>query len=135
MVKQRTREIPTVSVDYMFMHEAQELDAERGMPILVMRDVNSGGCGTGMIFARVVPAKGVNPYAVKNTAADIASLGHPELIGVRGLRPNGVFFLGCARERGSDTGRNRFLFFALFLSAKRLFLLLRQSDHNFLTIR
>ena len=104
MVKQRTREIPTVSVDYMFMHEAQELDAERGMPILVMRDVNSGGCGTGMIFARVVPAKGVNPYAVKNTAADIASLGHPELIGVRGLRPNGVFF---SRVREGEGVRHR----------------------------
>ena len=33
-----------------------------------------------MIFARVVPKKGVNPYAVKQTASDIAALGHPELI-------------------------------------------------------
>ena len=33
-----------------------------------------------MIFARVVPQKGVHPYAVKNTAADIALLGHPEIV-------------------------------------------------------
>merc|ERR1711989_35153 len=33
-----------------------------------------------MIFARVVPHKGVHPYAVKNTAADVASLGYSELL-------------------------------------------------------
>ena len=50
------------------------------MPILVMRDIQSGDCGTGMMFARVVPQKGVNPYAVKNVAADIGLLGYPEII-------------------------------------------------------
>ena len=73
-------EFPTVAADYMYMHEEQGPGAERGMPILVMCDINSGGCGTGMMFARVVTSRGVNSYEVKNTAADLASLGHPELI-------------------------------------------------------
>ena len=64
------------------------------------------------------------------------------LVGVRGfVARTAYFFPGARGKRGSETGRNRFflfalfLCFALFLSAKRLFLILRPSDHNFLTIR
>ena len=57
--QKHVREIPTVSVDYMFTHETQEPGDERGMPILVMRDIHSDDCGTGMIFARVVPREGM----------------------------------------------------------------------------
>ena len=74
------KEVPTVAIDYMFMHESQDIREEKGMPILVARDLIDGGHGTGMIFARVVPNKGVQPYAVKNLAADIALLGHPEIV-------------------------------------------------------
>ena len=50
------------------------------MPILVAKDLTDSSAGTGMIFARVVPNKGVQPYAVKNLSADIKLLGHPELV-------------------------------------------------------
>ena len=45
-----------------------------------MRDLLDAEKGTGMLFARVVPNKGFHPYAVKNLAADIALLGHNELV-------------------------------------------------------
>ena len=72
--------IPTVAIDYMFMHESQNEREEKGMPILVAKDLLDGEHGTGMMFARVVPQKGVHAYAVKNLAADIALLGHPEIV-------------------------------------------------------
>ena len=62
------------------MHESQSEHEDRGVPILVARDVLNGNQGTGMIFAHVVPKKGVQPYAVKAFANDVALLGHPELI-------------------------------------------------------
>ena len=72
--------VPTLAVDYMFMHSTQGPDEEKGMPILVGRDIADGVEGTGMIFARVVPRKGVHPYAVKCLASDIARLGHQRLV-------------------------------------------------------
>ena len=65
----------------------------------------------------------------------------PGLLGLNlsdGVRPNGVFFSRVREEKGGPRpGEIVFVFFvfALFLSAKRLFLILRPSDHNFLTIR
>ena len=67
-------------MDYMFMHEAQSESEECGMPILVAKDLVQYSCGNGMVFARVVPSKGVQSYAVKSVASDIASLGHPEMV-------------------------------------------------------
>ena len=75
-----TKEIPTVSLDYMFMHGNQEEDEERGMPILVVKDEPKEGTGTGMVFAYAVPQKGVQPYAVKKLAETIGQLGHPEIV-------------------------------------------------------
>ena len=72
-------EIPTISLDYMFMHESQMAEEERGMPILVTKDAASKK-GTGMVSARVLPAKGVNRYAVSNLASEIAKLGHNEMV-------------------------------------------------------
>ena len=61
----------------------------RGCPyLLVARDLNLGGVGTGMIFARVVPSKGVQSYAVKSLAADVASLGYKEFVFKRGNEPS-----------------------------------------------
>ena len=39
------KEITAVVVDYMFMSESQEATEEKGMPILVMRDVHQDDCG------------------------------------------------------------------------------------------
>ena len=50
------------------------------MPIMVARDINHESVGTGMLFARVVPSKGVQPYAVKSLSADIAPLGYSEFV-------------------------------------------------------
>ena len=50
------------------MHEYQGDAAERGMSVLVTKDVDDGGRGTGMITARVIPRKGAQSYAVKGWA-------------------------------------------------------------------
>ena len=73
-------EIPMVTLDYMFMGDDSSTDEEGSMPILVVKDVLSPGCGTGMVFAHVVPRKGANSYAIKILSKDIAILGHPELV-------------------------------------------------------
>ena len=77
---QENREIPIVVMDYMFMDDTQNEGEEKGMPILVAKDINQDGTGTGMIFAYVVPQKGVQPYAVKTLAGIVAQLGHQEVI-------------------------------------------------------
>ena len=74
------REIPTVAMDYTFMFDTQNENEEKGMPILVMKDIKQDEVGTGMLFAQVVPAKGVQPYAVKTLAGVVAQLGHQEVI-------------------------------------------------------
>ena len=74
------REVPTLVLDYAYMRERQSEDEEQGMPILVGCDAVTARGGTGHIFARVVPAKGVNEYAVQCLSAEVAMLGHKELI-------------------------------------------------------
>ena len=74
------KEVPTVVLDYTFMHESQEEREEKGMPILVVKDIDDGHRGTGMMFAMVVPSKGVQSYAVKTLADIIGQLGHHEVI-------------------------------------------------------
>ena len=74
------REIPTLALDYTFMHETQHKHEEKGMPILVIKDLRQETTGTGMIFAHVVPQKGVQPFAVKTLAGAIAQLGHQEIV-------------------------------------------------------
>ena len=76
----RNKTVPTVTLDYTFMGESQRDTEEKGMPIMVVKDVHTGYCGTGMVFARVVPRKGPHPYAVKRLANDIGLLGHSELV-------------------------------------------------------
>ena len=53
------RQVPVVGVDYMFMHEKQSKEEERGMPILVMRDSELK-----LTWAHVVPSKGRHNYAI-----------------------------------------------------------------------
>ena len=51
--KTKEKEIPTIGMDYMYMHSNQEKEEEVGMPIIVMKDSK-----TRMLMARVVPSKG-----------------------------------------------------------------------------
>ena len=78
--EEEPRELPTIALDYTFMHESQNKHEEKGMPILVIKDIKQDDTGTGMIFAQVVPQKGVQPFAVKTLAGVVAQLGHQELI-------------------------------------------------------
>ena len=73
-------EVPTIALDYTFMYDTQNEGEEKGMPILVMKDIKQDETGPGMLFAQVVPAKGVQPYAVKALAGVVAQLGHQEVI-------------------------------------------------------
>ena len=50
------------------------------MPILVIKDLKQTSAGAGVIFAQVVPQKGVQPYAVKTLAGAVAQLGHREIV-------------------------------------------------------
>ena len=73
-------EIPTVAVDYMFMHSNQGEQEESGMPILVTKDLLNCGTGTGMMSASVLLQKGVSAQATRRLSAEIGKLGHPELV-------------------------------------------------------
>ena len=78
--EEEPRELPTVALDYTFMRESREKYEEEGMPILVVKDIRQNDTGTGMIFAQVVPQKGVQPFAVKALAGVVAQLGYQELV-------------------------------------------------------
>ena len=58
--------LPTVSIDYVFMHASHERDDERGLPILVAKDDE-----TKVIWVHVVPAKGREPYAIERLRTDL----------------------------------------------------------------
>ena len=69
--------IPTVSIDYAFLNEKQEVDTreDSGMPILVIKDRKSG-----MMQSRVVPAKGNDKFAIKRLVQEIELLGYTKVI-------------------------------------------------------
>ena len=69
--------IPTISIDYAFLNEKQEIDntENSGMPILAIKDRKSG-----MIQSRVVPAKGNDRFAIKRLVKDIELLGYSKII-------------------------------------------------------
>ena len=73
----KQREIPKLSIDYAYAEEDKnkKSEEENGMPIIVMKDT-----GTGIKFARAVPRKGVDPYAVDKVASDIRRLGYRKLL-------------------------------------------------------
>ena len=77
---QSVHEIPTVAVDYMFMHTNQNEQEESGMPILVTKDLLNCGTGTGMLSASVLVQKGVCAQATRRLSAEVGKLGHSELI-------------------------------------------------------
>ncbi len=49
-----TGDVPSVSLDYTYMHSEQEKEEEKGMPIVVVK-----GNRTKIVMAKVVPSKGV----------------------------------------------------------------------------
>ena len=68
----KIREVPKISIDYGFIDDSKDKnEEEKGMPILVIKDSE-----TGMRFARVVPKKGVDPYAVHVLTEDLKILGY-----------------------------------------------------------
>jgi len=69
--------IPTISIDYAFLNEKQEVENEErcGMPILAIKDRK-----TGMMQSRVVPSKGNDKYAIKRLKKDIELLGYKKII-------------------------------------------------------
>ena len=76
-VDKRNEEIPTVSIDYAFLNEKQEIDTveQAGMPILAIKDRK-----TGMMQSRVVPAKCNDNFAIKRLVKDIELLGYKKII-------------------------------------------------------
>ena len=78
--KRGEHEMPTIALDCTVVHGEQDEGEEKGMPILVIRDIEDGGKGTGMMYAHVVPQKGVHVHAVKSLADAIGQLGHSDLI-------------------------------------------------------
>ena len=50
-------------------------DKEKGMPVIILHDKE-----TGIKRARLVPRKGVHPYAVDRIKRDIEQLGHKEVM-------------------------------------------------------
>ena len=72
------REAPVIGIDYVCMHSEQdkeEEEEEKGMPMIVIKDDRSK-----MVFARVVPQKGVEPCAVGSTVRTLEQLGYKKVI-------------------------------------------------------
>ncbi len=72
----RDKEVPTISIDYMYVHPGAERGEERekGMPLLVIRDDRAK-----MIFARGVPQKGQEGYAVGALKSIIEQLAYKKI--------------------------------------------------------
>ena len=64
-----------IGIDCMYMHSDQDKEEEKGMPLVVIKDARSK-----MVFARVVPQMGVEPYAVGSTVKALEQLGYKKVI-------------------------------------------------------
>ena len=71
--KNKDRDNPIINIDYAFMNDDRDKkdDQDKGMPIIVMKDDE-----TTLNIARVVPKKGVDPYAADRIKKDIEQFGH-----------------------------------------------------------
>ena len=72
---QNEGDVPTIGIDYMYMHSEQEKEEEKGMPIVVAKDNR-----TKMIMARVVPSKGLDSYAAEIVKMMVERLGYKKVI-------------------------------------------------------
>ena len=96
-IKERSQDgIPVVHIDYMFLSSKKEEGEERGMPTLAIKDGE-----TGMMFARVVPNKGVDEYAVKRLRRDLNMLGHRRIV-LRSDEESNIVALGTAVKREAE---------------------------------
>ena len=70
-------DIPIISIDYAFMNDDKDKneDQEKGMPIVLLIDKE-----TKIRRARVVPKKGVEPYAVGRIRKGLEQLGHKKIL-------------------------------------------------------
>ena len=83
--------VPTVALDYAFMSRSDE-EEERAKPILVIKHEK-----TQMVGATFVPAKGLDPYAVKYTTAFLKSLGYTRVV----LKSDGEPAIVALKERAT----------------------------------
>ncbi len=93
---QNEGDVPTIGIDYTYMHSEQEKEEEKGMPIVVAKDNK-----TKMIMARVVPSKGLDNYAVKTVKKMMERMGHKKII-LKSDNDPAIFALKKAVRRESD---------------------------------
>ena len=79
---QNEGDVPTIGIDYMYMHSEQEKEEEKGMPIVVAKDNR-----TKMIMARVVPSKALDSSAVQSVKRMVERLGYKKVIMKSGKEP------------------------------------------------
>ena len=72
---QNEGDVPTIGIDYMYMHSEQEKEEEKGMPLVVAKDNM-----TKMTMARVVPSKELDSYAVETVKRMVERLGYKKVI-------------------------------------------------------
>ena len=72
---QNEGDVPTIGLDYVYMHSEQEKEEEKGMPIVVAKDNR-----TKMIMAGVVPSKELDSYAVETVKRMVERLGYKKVI-------------------------------------------------------
>ena len=75
--KNKDRDIPVINIDYAFMNDDKDKheDKDKGMPIIVIQDDE-----TKLKLARVVPKKGIYPYAVDRSNKDIEQMRYKNII-------------------------------------------------------
>ena len=89
-------QVPVVNIDYMFMGDNQDREAETGAPILIMRDRRSK-----TIKANIVPAKGADNYASTVLGNNIERLGYKKII-LKSDGENAIKALKNSAKRESD---------------------------------
>ena len=64
-----------MSLDYMYPHSEQEMEEEKEMPIIVVKDDK-----TKLVMAKVAPSKGGQEYAVELVRKFVEQLGRNKVI-------------------------------------------------------
>ena len=107
-VKEDERDIPVISMDYMWLHESaaerkerKKLESEGGerrfieeMPVLVIKDERSK-----VILAEVVPRKGLHEHTVEQGVKMVMAFGYERVILKSDQEPSIMAMKGAIRER------------------------------------
>ena len=72
--------MPTLAIDYMFMHSSHSDGAEDDMPILVTKVLRKDSRGTGMVSASVAPNQRARSQAIRRLSDEVGKLGHPDIV-------------------------------------------------------